>query len=204
MKLKWALLVGWMIASIAGPALANEHPKEHPTQGKAMEHPKQEKKAAASDARATFSQAVKAHAKQQSAKSKGLFFVHDEQLNKDWYLVLTRIHKEKIAQLDDGRLFACADFREAGEDNSMVDLDFYARDTGNGLKVEEVLIHKVGGKPRFSYDANNNRVPAGKGRAAKSGQGEAKATYACPMDGYKSDKPGKCPKCGMDLERSVQ
>gem|GEM_PF-2694199 len=24
-------------------------------------------------------------------------------------------------------------------------------------------------------------------------------TYACPMDGYTSDKPGKCPNCGMDL-----
>ncbi len=24
-------------------------------------------------------------------------------------------------------------------------------------------------------------------------------TYFCSMDGYTSDKPGKCPKCGMDL-----
>ena len=24
-------------------------------------------------------------------------------------------------------------------------------------------------------------------------------TYVCSMDGYTSDKPGKCPKCGMDL-----
>ncbi|HET9869596.1 MAG TPA: heavy metal-binding domain-containing protein [bacterium] len=23
--------------------------------------------------------------------------------------------------------------------------------------------------------------------------------YACPMDGYTSNKPGKCPQCGMDL-----
>ncbi len=23
--------------------------------------------------------------------------------------------------------------------------------------------------------------------------------YVCPMDGYTSDKPGKCPNCGMDL-----
>jgi multidrug efflux pump subunit AcrA (membrane-fusion protein) len=27
----------------------------------------------------------------------------------------------------------------------------------------------------------------------------AKGEYVCPMDGYKSDKPGKCPKCGMEL-----
>ncbi len=24
--------------------------------------------------------------------------------------------------------------------------------------------------------------------------------YVCPMDGYASDKPGKCPKCGMTLK----
>ncbi len=23
--------------------------------------------------------------------------------------------------------------------------------------------------------------------------------YFCPMDGFESDKPGKCEKCGMDL-----
>lgn len=28
----------------------------------------------------------------------------------------------------------------------------------------------------------------------------AKATYKCPMcEGVTSDKPGKCPKCGMEL-----
>jgi rubrerythrin len=24
-------------------------------------------------------------------------------------------------------------------------------------------------------------------------------TYVCPMDGYTSDRPGTCPKCGMGL-----
>jgi rubrerythrin len=24
-------------------------------------------------------------------------------------------------------------------------------------------------------------------------------TYVCPMDGYTSDQPGTCPKCGMTL-----
>ena len=29
---------------------------------------------------------------------------------------------------------------------------------------------------------------------------EGKQTYTCPMhQEVKSDKPGKCPKCGMDL-----
>ena len=27
--------------------------------------------------------------------------------------------------------------------------------------------------------------------------------YFCPMDGFESDKPGKCEKCGMDLVEKV-
>ena len=34
---------------------------------------------------------------------------------------------------------------------------------------------------------------------------EAEATYRCPMHvDVISDKPGKCPKCGMELERVVE
>lgn len=29
-------------------------------------------------------------------------------------------------------------------------------------------------------------------------------TYVCPMGCSKSDKPGKCPKCGMDLVKQTQ
>jgi hypothetical protein len=35
-------------------------------------------------------------------------------------------------------------------------------------------------------------------KAKKKTVAAAKA-YVCPMDGYTSDKPGTCPKCGMDL-----
>jgi rubrerythrin len=27
--------------------------------------------------------------------------------------------------------------------------------------------------------------------------------YVCPMGDYVGDKPGKCPKCGMELKRTV-
>lgn len=32
----------------------------------------------------------------------------------------------------------------------------------------------------------------------------AGTTYVCPMGCSKSDKPGKCPKCGMDLVKQAQ
>lgn len=36
--------------------------------------------------------------------------------------------------------------------------------------------------------------------AKKKPAAEAKKVYVCPMGCAKSDKPGKCPKCGMKLE----
>ena len=35
----------------------------------------------------------------------------------------------------------------------------------------------------------------------KGKKAETMATYKCPMDGTMSDKPGKCPKCGMEMEK---
>ncbi|MDB5226308.1 MAG: hypothetical protein JWN78_501 [Bacteroidota bacterium] len=38
---------------------------------------------------------------------------------------------------------------------------------------------------------------------AKGGAMEGRGMYHCPMDsGVMSDKPGKCPKCGMELEKT--
>jgi YHS domain-containing protein len=41
---------------------------------------------------------------------------------------------------------------------------------------------------------------ASQSQPAKKKPGK-KAAYVCPMDGYRSAKPGKCPKCGMDLQK---
>jgi hypothetical protein len=35
--------------------------------------------------------------------------------------------------------------------------------------------------------------------SGKHASATATKKYVCSMDGYTSDKPGKCPKCGMDL-----
>ena len=36
-------------------------------------------------------------------------------------------------------------------------------------------------------------------KSSKKGSARA-AEYACPMDRYTSNKPGKCPKCGMEMK----
>lgn len=43
-------------------------------------------------------------------------------------------------------------------------------------------------------------VKAKKKKTKKAAKTEAKKTvWVCPMGDYTSDKPGKCPNCGMDL-----
>ena len=55
--------------------------------------------------------------------------------------------------------FACADFKEVGGKNKL-DLDFYANKSSDGkMTMEKVLIHKVNGKRRFTYDKENNMIP---------------------------------------------
>lgn len=136
-------------------AKKEEHPKEHPT---AEEETK--RKALKKE----FSAAVEAYVGEESRKTDGFFVVRDDKLSKDWKLKLVRIHKKNIAQLAEDRFFACADFSEGSNwlarfFATTVDLDFYVRKTSSGWKVEDVLVHKVDGKPRFTYDKNNNRVP---------------------------------------------
>jgi len=38
--------------------------------------------------------------------------------------------------------------------------------------------------------------------AGKDGKADAKAKFVCPMGCASSDKPGKCPKCNMDLKEA--
>lgn len=149
----------------AAPAREEEHPtdakkkEEHP-----HEHPTAADEARAKEVKERFSLAVEAYVETESRKSGGFFTVQDDKLNKNWKLKLVRIHKKNIAQLAKDRFFACADFSEGSNWLSRffattVDLDFYVRKTSRGWEVEDVLVHKVDGKPRFTYDKNNNRVP---------------------------------------------
>ncbi len=50
----------------------------------------------------------------------------------------------------------------------------------------------------FTFAACNSSEK--KSSATENSTTTAKVTYTCPMDPeVTSDKPGKCPKCGMDL-----
>lgn len=106
----------------------------------------------------SYSKTVEKHVKASAKKADGKFLVHDDVLNKDWPLQMVRIHKDRIVELGDGRFFACADFKEKGGSKTPIDLDFYVKKDGDAWKVEQVLVHKVNGKARYTYNDNNERV----------------------------------------------
>ncbi|MBI4062840.1 MAG: hypothetical protein HY401_00885 [Elusimicrobia bacterium] len=144
-----------------------EHPKEkeHPkgkAQSQGKEHPKHEHPVGSvawnKQMSQEYTKTVQNHVKE--AKASGGFKIRDAKLGKEWNLSLVRVHKNKVVHLGNDQFFACADFRSAIKgDRSKVDLDFYATKSGNDWKIDKVLIHKVNGKPRYTYNDKNERVP---------------------------------------------
>ncbi|MBI2119026.1 MAG: hypothetical protein HYT97_05305 [Elusimicrobia bacterium] len=131
------------------PKEKKEHPKEHPKKGV--------KEKAFQD---QYEKIVKDYVDQASAKTGGVYTIKDEVANKEWNLTLIKVHKSKICMLQANKVcFACADFQEVNG-KSKLDLDFYADKAEDGtISINKVLIHKVNGKPRFTYDSQNNMVP---------------------------------------------
>jgi hypothetical protein len=106
-----------------------------------------------------YSKTVRRHIRK-AAKKDGAFVVNDENLGKDWKLELVRIHTDRIVKVSDDTFFACADLRSlAPKDMTKVDLDFYATKSDSGWSMGKILIHKVKGRPRYTYNMRNEIVP---------------------------------------------
>lgn len=162
----------FMVAPVA--LLTKEHPKkEHPSKAGSSskkehpEHPKKKRKKKTGGhvsnkaQKLQFSKAVQAHIKKMAKKVKsGTFEVKDKKLGKTWNLGLKLVHEDRIAILGGNTFFACADFTVKNS-KDILDLDFYAKKDGKNFTITEVLVHKVNGKPRYTYNAKNERVPVG-------------------------------------------
>ncbi len=71
------------------------------------------------------------------------------------------------------------------------------------LTIAEEMKGGSSAAPAAAVPAKKHMKKTGKKSAAKPAAAaqEAKAGYACEMCNVKSDKPGKCPKCGMELKK---
>lgn len=99
--------------------------------------------------------AMKAHVMEQS-KASGTFDVADPETGKTLKLEMIRVH-ERVGKTGN-YYYSCADFKDT-ESGEMLDLDLDVEEKAGALSVVDVRIHKVGGKERYTYDANDNRIP---------------------------------------------
>ena len=97
----------------------------------------------------------------------GYFLIWDDAEQRIWKLDFSKPH-EKVMVLEDGTYFMCTDFRsqEKQPDGSMktatLDIDFWLEGGKDGkLTVDRIKIHKVGGMPRFKYEADKMKPVEG-------------------------------------------
>ena len=121
----------------AGFAFAQEHPEgEHPTDKKAA------KKGYTVD---DLDKAIRAAIA--AKETNGIYQLKDG--DKTWDLKLDKVHRERLARIDETTYFACTDFQSS--DNHTVDIDFFMKDDGGKLVMTDATLHKVDGKPRYNW-----------------------------------------------------
>ena len=124
-------------------ALAQEHP----------EHPKAKPAERVTISKEALAEAITDFITKDSDLKGGYFVYYDQKTKTPLILTLDKVHKEKLAKVDEDRYFACSDFKAT--DGKTYDLDFFMNDTDAGLQVSEMMVHKVNGKPRYNWAEEN-------------------------------------------------
>lgn len=98
-----------------------------------------------------------------SKNDDGSFKLKDDKTGKVVDLEFIGIHQPVRKLKEDGRFFACSDFRKKGSKNEIYDIDFWLDEKSGKIKVGEVRVHKVpelrDGNyvqiPRYSFESKN-------------------------------------------------
>jgi len=126
------------LAAFSGIAAAQEHP-EHPMN----DVPKAELTLE------QLAQSIDEYVTKDTALKGGYFLVYDQVAKKPLVLTLDHVHKDRLSALGDEVYFACADFK--AQDGKLIDVDVFMKNGDSGLVPTEVHIHKVDGKPRYTW-----------------------------------------------------
>ena len=89
-------------------------------------------------------------------KNHGAFMVIDERTKEPRRLELVQVHKRGGKTGD--YYYSCTDMKDV-KTGDLLDLDFDIQDNNGKLDVAAIRIHKDNGKPRYTYDDKNNRIP---------------------------------------------
>ena len=100
-------------------------------------------------------QRIESYVKQKSG-TDGTFAIDDPETGATRHLQFVRVH-QRIGKT--GALYySCTDMRDINT-AELLDLDFDVMASGGNLEVVDARIHKVEGKARYTYDANNKQIP---------------------------------------------
>jgi len=88
-------------------------------------------------------------------KLQGAFVVVDERGGALRQLELARVH-ERVGKTGD-YYYSCTDMGDVAN-GDLLDLDFDIEDRNGRLSVVAIRIHKDNGKPRYTYDDNDNMI----------------------------------------------
>jgi hypothetical protein len=77
------------------------------------------------------------------AADHGVIKLRDAATGEQLELDFVGTHQPVRRLQDDGRYFACTDFRKAGTTDQFYDVDFWVNEHGGRLSVDEVRLHKV-------------------------------------------------------------
>jgi transglutaminase-like putative cysteine protease len=93
---------------------------------------------------------IKAFIADQTEKNDGFFPVKDE--NHDMKMKLVRVHTEYLSNLGPKSHFACVDLVD--ESGDVYDVDFFMEGEPGGMDVTSTTVHKLNGKPFYSWNQN--------------------------------------------------
>ncbi|GEO20576.1 transglutaminase-like domain-containing protein [Cyclobacterium qasimii] len=90
---------------------------------------------------------IKAFITNKAAENDGYFLVKDD--NKLLRLHLVRVHTEYLSNLGPNSHFACVDLADTSGD--VYDVDFFMEGKPGEMEVTETTVHKLNGKPFYSW-----------------------------------------------------
>lgn len=162
MVMVWTVaLAGMAVTAAAGEHGGKEHggtttstPAPKTTTPTSTKPPTARPKSTAPSASQIHS-AVTSYVKGRERSGQG-FTIHDPVIGTERTLKFVRVH-DRVGKTG-GRYYSCTDMKDAAS-GELLDLDFDVQSDGGKLSVVDVRIHKVSGKPRYTYDAKDRRVP---------------------------------------------
>jgi len=170
-KLENVLLSGIFLVAMSQLSLAVEHGGKATTQEHGGKAATQEHGGTTTEAKAPSSDDIRNTMQnyvEEQSKATGIFAVADPVTGTTRQLRLQRVH-QRVGKTGN-YYYSCADFVDT-ESGELLDLDLDVRDNNGVLSVADVRIHKVSGQERYTYDANDNRIPIAPQAAATQEHG---------------------------------